>query len=1333
MKKKLLRIFFAFIMFFSVLPTAHIYNNEETKINAVNHTGGEIYFIRPANWTLSTIMMFIGHDSYTSVYKMNKVTSGENLYQYTMPAWDGANYIAFANASSTWGSGNWGPSNRTNATHYTNVYNNYGFNSGSVYLWTPGDTSSSSPNNTSISCQWTGANYSSVNRNYTINASNAAAGTLSISGRYVSSLKATGEKTATTTASNASASLALCPSTTATLTATANSGYTFNGWYDNEDFTGTALSTNSSYKVTVGSDYKSFYAKFSPVTYTISYNLNGGTLSTSNPTSYNIETATFNLINPTKTGYTFTGWTDSNDSTPQTSVSIAKGSTGNKTYTANWTPINYTISYNLDGGTVNSANPSSYNIETATFTLNNPTKTGYTFTGWTGSNGSIPQTSVSISLGSTGNKSYTANWSANEYTVSFDVNGGNSSHDSKDVAYDAEYGTLPTPTHGDSSYIFTGWFTEASGGTEITSSTIVNTADDHTLYAQWEQLTKYTLTLDPNGNKASVDPTSIQFYETLRYGYITSLPTPTRTGYDFAGWYSASSGGELVDDNTIVLQDADHTIYAHWTAINYTITFNSMGGSNVDPITEGYETPINEPDEPTRTGYTFTGWHTDEECTEAYTFTTMPLNGITLYAGWEANTYTVTLDTQGGTAKDPITVTYDSTYDKLPLPTSVGGKTGYTFAGWFTDPVSGTEVTRETTVKITADQTLYAHWTANIYPATLNVNYGDTPTTQIINVTYDSPIPTVIPPSRTGYTFLGYYTGAVNGTQVIDENGVSVSNWTNANNTTVLYAHWEIIEYTITYTMQMDGVISFNPETYTVETETFTLVNPEKYGAEFLGWTGSNGNTPSTEITITKGSTGNKSYTAQWSGTITFHINGTAYNTAKSNWSGTINKESLHVYGSSGDYQAIDWNNDYNATDSKTRFTYDSNKKEHTYVVTLSTITYGDYTKFVDINGVVFYFFQNGEMKQTTDITNITFDINDVGGHYELVMPNSFSGSGNPWKINNVSLAKMSCVTYRLPDGTIIGEDYYTPDGETLYYPIHIEIEGNKLEAWYTNTSLTSKFDAGVNILDGSELNLYAKYSPAEDYFLYIDTTQLTDWSVESVYFWNGYFRSHNNTWPGNMDAVTDLGNGIIQISVDASKSYTSLIVNDGAQNDAKQTVDITLTPQNVYYIVQNTKEGEKYNVSVETDLSNLMTAQKVNGDVNAFRFGAGLSNSIDNLSTSSKNFGYKFIFVDKDGNNGSPTSYVGYWNFSSSNMLDALRVGNILYLSEELDQSSSYQGYYALTLTDDVSFRYENYDQIVVIACYKDTSGNIQVIKAQEYNIEVDNEGVVTINTVQR
>jgi len=155
--------------------------------------------------------------------------------------------------------------------------------------------------------------------------------------------------------------------------------------------------------------------------YTITYNLDGGIVSPANPESYTIfETSGFTLNNPAKTGYTFAGWTGANDTIPQDTVTIAQGSIGDLEYTANWTLNTYAITYDLDGGTASpSANPESYTVETEAFTLNNPTKTGYTFAGWTGTNDTIPQDTLTIEQGSTGDLEYTANWTLNTYTVTF--------------------------------------------------------------------------------------------------------------------------------------------------------------------------------------------------------------------------------------------------------------------------------------------------------------------------------------------------------------------------------------------------------------------------------------------------------------------------------------------------------------------------------------------------------------------------------------------------------------------------------------------------------------------------------------------------------------------------------------------------------------------------------------------------------------------------------------------------------------------------------------------------------------------------------------------------
>lgn len=144
------------------------------------------------------------------------------------------------------------------------------------------------------------------------------------------------------------------------------------------------------------------------VSYKIIYNLMGGSVKT-NPTSYT-SGSSFKLNNPTKTGYVFKGWTGSNSSSPSTSTSVTSSNTGKLVFTANFEKTKYTITYKLDGGKFNSTPRTYYYIDSTDYELMSPYKDGYTFIGWTGSNGSTPSQNVKISRGKTGDLTYTANY-----------------------------------------------------------------------------------------------------------------------------------------------------------------------------------------------------------------------------------------------------------------------------------------------------------------------------------------------------------------------------------------------------------------------------------------------------------------------------------------------------------------------------------------------------------------------------------------------------------------------------------------------------------------------------------------------------------------------------------------------------------------------------------------------------------------------------------------------------------------------------------------------------------------------------------------------------------
>ena len=197
--------------------------------------------------------------------------------------------------------------------------------------------------------------------------------------------------------------------TQVTLTATANAGYAFVNWTKGD----VVASTNVEYSFAV-TESGAYTANFAKGDYTIEYDLGGGALpeGRNNPIVYSVDTESFVLAEPVKTGYEFIGWTGSNGEAPQKEIGVQKGSTGNKRYVAHYKPVVYTIVYELDGGSAGGQNPPTYTIETPAFALKNPTREGYVFAGWTGTNGETPQMSVTIAQGSTKDRAYKANWKA---------------------------------------------------------------------------------------------------------------------------------------------------------------------------------------------------------------------------------------------------------------------------------------------------------------------------------------------------------------------------------------------------------------------------------------------------------------------------------------------------------------------------------------------------------------------------------------------------------------------------------------------------------------------------------------------------------------------------------------------------------------------------------------------------------------------------------------------------------------------------------------------------------------------------------------------------------
>ena len=382
----------------------------------------------------------------------------------------------------------------------------------------------------------------------------------------------------------------------------------------------------------------------------VTLDLNGGKLGNSSEDIQIIVKSGESFTAPASDGLTRPGgdtdnyfmWLDGNGNSYEPGGSVPADVTE---LTVQWTAPTYAVTLNTNGGTINSGNVTgyTYGVGATLPAADDMTYTGHTFKGWYDNENLTGSPVTAIGGAETGNKEYWAKWEINQYTITFDTNGG-----SEIAPITQDYGTEITapdnPTR--KGYTFKGWDKEIPE---------TMPAGNITVKAQWE-INPYTITFDTNGG-SEITPIT-QDYGTE----ITAPDNPTRKGYTFKGW----------DKEIPETMPAENiTVKAQWEINPYTITFDTNGGSEIAPITQDYGTEITAPDNPTRKGYTFKGW--DKEIPE-----TMPAENITVKAQWEINQYTITFDTNGGSEIAPITQDYGTEITAPDNPT----RKGYTFKGW---------------------------------------------------------------------------------------------------------------------------------------------------------------------------------------------------------------------------------------------------------------------------------------------------------------------------------------------------------------------------------------------------------------------------------------------------------------------------------------------------------------------------------------------------------------------------------------------------------------------------------------------------------------------------
>ena len=515
-----------------------------------------------------------------------------------------------------------------------------------------------------------------------------------------------------------------------------------------------------SLSISEGNDAVSFLMPYAPLTltltadklYTVTLDASGG--DPIRPIQYTVESEAFLLPTPVRTGYIFLGWTGEGITEPQKAMEIPQGSTGDRTYTANWQVIEYTIITLLEGGNAGSSEVYFYTVE-QTVTLPTPTRMGYTFLGWTGEGITTPQPNVTIPKGSTGDKTYIENWKLTEYNITMDLNGGSGQEKVVYTMTDEDF-ELPTPTRN--GYEFVGWTGE--GITTPQTSVIIpkGSTGNKAYTANWKVI-EYTITLDTNGGPV-VSPIKYTVEDTFTLPYIL------RPGYEFAGW-TLDGSGMLPFTPLIIYPGTTGDLHykAEWRLAEYTITMDLDGGSGQEKVVytitdEDFELPT-----PTRNGYEFVGW-TGERITTPQTSVKIPKGstGNKAYtANWKVIRYTITLVTNGGAVIASIRYTVEDSVT-LPIPPD---RPGYEFSGWVLD---GSGQFPSTPMIIpagsTGDRLYKAEWRVATYTITY-VSHGKaynwvqyTINNQVYFGTPEEDPSYYLP----GYTFVGWKIDGVEGT-----------------------------------------------------------------------------------------------------------------------------------------------------------------------------------------------------------------------------------------------------------------------------------------------------------------------------------------------------------------------------------------------------------------------------------------------------------------------------------------------------------------------------------------------------------------------------------------
>ena len=553
---------------------------------------------------------------------------------------------------------------------------------------------------------------------------------------------------------------------------------------------------------------------------------------------------------PEKTGYDGEWIYDGDEIYEDTSISVL------------YTPIEYSIKYVLDGAENNPRNPSYYTYESGTISLYSPESvTGYTFQGWYTSPNFEPQTRVSvISSGSSGNLTLYAKF------LKYRVEAADGfTFDYKNYDYPA---LIQTVSSSRTSIALSTTIQVSKGctwtlsrdieGFELIKTKNMSLVEGHniayvTVWYDEEYNVVYYLDIYRLGHRSYAYYADGEVYcesaTVEEQTYLSAPAAPSKTGYTFNGWYAYNlpDSSEDFDPSLPVIGttaatfpyrlDENVIFYAIFTPNVYTATFDVNGGKPLASETQNvtYDTPF-MPAAAKRDGYTFVGWKDDDGNVFKSLAQWKYDYPVTFTAQWLLNTYEIIYNLNGGTNNKNNPATYTIESDTVTLVTPA--RTAYSFAGWFTDRNFTNEIT-EIAAGSFGNKTVYAKWTPVVYDIIYELDGGANDENNPTTYTVETPTIEFAAPSKTGYTFNGWYAEKdFSGDNVTELPQSSYGNVT-------LYAKWTANKYTITYldtkiiTGTKNTFVYAKGETYVQSVtydKNYDLINYERTGYAKTGW-----------------------------------------------------------------------------------------------------------------------------------------------------------------------------------------------------------------------------------------------------------------------------------------------------------------------------------------------------------------------------------------------------------------------------------------------------------------------------------------------------------------